>query len=112
MFSVAIVLQIKDLSKFLHYRWKLMDHAKALNHEFSEEDIKKMQTSEKLRAKQEEEEGEKAIGFRRTLMSSRKLSEKEIKYITNDTDEELNESVQNEIEDIIEGEDFKERSPV
>ncbi len=84
MFCVARVLQIKDLSGYLHPRWKIKNYSEAKKHENLQEEINLIKQTENAQRKLEDDD-QKAIKFKETLNSARKIAPK--KKISNDSND-------------------------
>ncbi len=73
MFCVAGVLQIKDLSKYLHPRWKIKNYNDPKKHDYLQEEIDLIKKTDKIKRKQEDE-AQKVIKFNETLNSRKAQS--------------------------------------
>ena len=88
LFCVANILQIKDLTTYLHPRWKANANLECQRHEFPENYVNDVKKIERLKEKNEKDEVEKMIGFQKTLAAARKIGDKE-KKASQDSDEDL-----------------------
>ncbi len=73
MFCVAGVRQIKDLSKYLHPRWKIKNYNDPKKHQYLPEELDLIREADNVKSK-EEDDHQKVIKFKETLHSSRKFS--------------------------------------
>ncbi len=72
VFSLAKVLQIKNLSKHLHPRWKIKEQKCQETHNFSSQEIEEVKKEEEEKFQKEEVEAEKELHLDSLVASSKK----------------------------------------
>ena len=79
IFSVATILQVKDLSTYLHPRWRMKPDFECQKHIFSENYLGDLKKAEKMRTKKEEDDGERMISFKKIISAARKIGDRQEK---------------------------------
>jgi len=72
IFALAKIGQIKDLSNYLHPRWKIKAFEQQQVHNFSQEEIKSIKSEEESKREKEEDEAEQKLVFESLVASSKK----------------------------------------
>ena len=109
MFVVAKLLQIKDMSQYIHKRWLLGEFSNCPTHEFDKTWKRAIHITEKVREEKEQKEMEEKLSFEQTVSGSRKQKQEcYSKEERKSEDEEDDENLEEDLEVLISDYSFKE----